>query len=230
MNFFGLFGVIDIILVLLFIIGIIVGVKKGFLESFIKLASGIVGLVVAILFCQKFANLLISHEVFYDGIYTNLLTKIETTGGSSATEILNNLGFPSVISEYIGSQIISDLNLAELLATKLYTFFMVIISFFILFIGCWILSKILKLIVKVLKSVIIIKIVDSVLGVVLYSFLTLCLVYVLFFVLSLVIQIPSLESLNTFVSTDLQLTTDSFRLSKYFYENNILINFFKLFF
>lgn len=230
-------GITDIILILFFIFAIIWGAKKGFMSKFISLSSGIVGLIVAIIFCSRFANMLIEHQVFYPAIQNNIYENITSSGlmteTSSASDVLSGLGFPGVIADYIGSKIDSSLtgsSLATTMAQETAKLFMVIISFAILLIGCWVLTFVIKLLIKLIRASLVIRIVDGVLGVVLYGFLAIICIYILFFILSLVIQIPGLEGFRNFMTVDMQLDTDKFRLSKYFYENNILINFFRLFF
>lgn len=230
----GFCGIIDIILVIFFILALILGAKKGFLERFRKLATGIIGLIIAILFCRQFADYLISNNVFkesiYNNVYNNIITSEAFQNGSDASSVLSSLGFPKIIAEYLASGF-SGVDIASGLADQVYSLFMAIISFVILLVGCWVVSFLLKLLIKFLRNNVVIRIVDGVLGVVLYAFLAICIVYIVFFLLSLFIQIPGLEGFRDFVTVDMQLNNpDEFRLSKYFYENNILINFFKLFF
>ena len=170
-------------------------------------------------------------ESIYNNVYNNIITSEAFANGQDATSILTSLGFPSIIASYLASGIPVDLNIASSLANSVYNLFMVIISFAILLVGCWILSYIIKLLIKLLRNNIIIRIVDGLLGVILYGFLAICAIYIIFFIISLIIQIPGLEGFRDFITVDMQLNNpDEFRISKYFYENNILINFFKLFF
>lgn len=231
----GFIGIIDIILIILFLVALIIGAKKGFLEKFRHLATGLIALIIAILFARQFADMLIGNGVFkesiYNNVYNNIITSEAFANGQDATSILTSLGFPSIIASYLASGIPADLNIASSLANSVYNLFMVIISFAILLVGCWILSYIIKLLIKLLRNNIIIRIVDGLLGVILYGFLAICAIYIIFFIISLIIQIPGLEGFRDFITVDMQLSNpDEFRISKYFYENNILINFFKLFF
>ena len=231
----GFIGIIDIILIILFLVALIIGAKKGFLEKFRHLATGLIALIIAILFARQFADMLIGNGVFkesiYNNVYNNIITSEAFANGQDATSILTSLGFPSIIASYLASGIPADLNIASSLANSVYNLFMVIISFAILLVGCWILSYIIKLLIKLLRNNIIIRIVDGLLGVILYGFLAICAIYIIFFIISLIIQIPGLEGFRDFITVDMQLNNpDEFRISKYFYENNILINFFKLFF
>ncbi len=231
----GFIGIIDIILIILFLVALIIGAKKGFLEKFRHLATGLIALILAILFARQFADMLIGNGVFkesiYNNAYNNIITSEAFANGQDATSILTSLGFPSIIASYLASGIPADINIASSLANSVYNLFMVIISFAILLVGCWILSYIIKLLIKLLRNNIIIRIVDGLLGVILYGFLAICAIYIIFFIISLIIQIPGLEGFRDFITVDMQLNNpDEFRISKYFYENNILINFFKLFF
>lgn len=231
----GFIGIIDIILIILFLVALIIGAKKGFLEKFRHLATGLIALIIAILFARQFADMLIGNGVFkesiYNNVYNNIITSEAFANGQDATSILTSLGFPSIIASYLASGIPVDLNIASSLANSVYNLFMVIISFAILLVGCWILSYIIKLLIKLLRNNIIIRIVDGLLGVILYGFLAICAIYIIFFIISLIIQIPGLEGFRDFITVDMQLNNpDEFRISKCFYENNILINFFKLFF
>lgn len=231
----GFIGIIDIILIILFLVALIIGAKKGFLEKFRHLATGLIALIIAVLFARQFADMLIGNGVFkesiYNNVYNNIITSEAFANGQDATSILTSLGFPSIIASYLASGIPVDLNIASSLANSVYNLFMVIISFAILLVGCWILSYIIKLLIKLLRNNIIIRIVDGLLGVILYGFLAICAIYIIFFIISLIIQIPGLEGFRDFITVDMQLNNpDEFRISKYFYENNILINFFKLFF
>ena len=231
----GFIGIIDIILIILFLVALIIGAKKGFLEKFRHLATGLIALIIAILFARQFADMLIGNGVFkesiYNNVYNNIITSEAFANGQDATSILTSLGFPSIIASYLASGIPADINIASSLANSVYNLFMVIISFAILLVGCWILSYIIKLLIKLLRNNIIIRIVDGLLGVILYGFLAICAIYIIFFIISLIIQIPGLEGFRDFITVDMQLSNpDEFRISKYFYENNILINFFKLFF
>ncbi len=229
-------GITDIIIVVFLLVVLIVGAKKGFLEKFISLASWIVALVLSIIYCGRFSSFLIDQNIFYSSIRDNVLANIQSTEAfnnpnATAADFFNELGFPSIISDYIGDKVgIDATGIANNLATEITKLFMVVIAFLCLFVGILILVFILKLLVKLIRQSILVRIVDGVLGFFLYGFLGICTIYILFFVLSLVMQIPQLEGFRDFMIIDMQLNTDKFRLSKYFYENNILINFLKLFF
>lgn len=231
-------GVTDIVIVLLFIGFVVIGAKKGFLKKFVGLASGLVGLLLAFFFCSDFANLLIDKGFIYPSIqqnvYTNIFAVTNANPDSTIADILNNLGLPSIISDYIGPKIQTSVGSPEALATAISTeiakMFMAVISFIMLFIIICLGVAILKLLISLLRKSVIIKVADGFLGVIFYGVMGIITIYLLLFVVSLVIQIPQLSAFNEFMKVDMQLETDAFRLSKYFYENNILSNLLKILF
>ena len=229
-------GILDIILVLGIIVSLIIGAKKGFLQKFISMGSWIMALILAFIFCGRLADLFINNNIIVGSIRENILTNIKSTeafqlGATDPAVFFKELGFPSIIASMIGSTIGMDAEgIALEITNGVSRAFMVVISFLILFFGILIGLLVLKLLVKLVRQATLVKVVDGILGVVLYGFIALVTIYVSFFVLSLLMQIPSFEGLRNFMIIDMQLNTDKFRLSKYFYENNILINFLKLFF
>ena len=231
LSYFDYISIVDIIMVLLFIIAIVIGFKKGFLQKFLDIGSWIVSLILSVIFCGRFSDLLIKHQVIFPAIQKNIEENIRTNGGSDMQTFLDNLGLPKALADYIGPKIdASVLDWQTSMANELANIFMVIISFLFLFIGIWVVIKLLKIVVKAIRVSTVVKIVDDILGVVLYGFLAVVSIYVLMFVLSILMQIPALEGMQTFLINDMQLTTEKFRLSKYFYENNILINLLRIFF
>lgn len=230
-------GVTDIIIVLFIIGALIFGIKKGFLEKFLSLASWIVALIISFIYCGRFASFLTDFDIFYPNIHDNVMQNIQSTEAfqnpnATAADFFKELGFPSIISNYIGDKIGIDAEgIALKLADEISSLFMVVIAFLCLFFGILILVFILKLFVKLIRQSTLVRVVDGILGFFLYGFLAICTIYVLFFALSLIMQIPQLEKFRDFMIVDMQLDNpNEFRLSKYFYENNILINFLKLFF
>ncbi len=229
-------GILDIILVLAIIVSLIIGAKKGFLEKFISMGSWLMALILAFIFCSRLADLFIANNIIVGGIRENILTNIQNTeafksGATDPTKFFEELGFPNIIANLINNSVDMDATtIANNLADGISRMFMVVISFLILFFGILIGLLVLKLIVKLIRQATLVRVVDGILGVGLYGLLSIITIYVAFFVLSLLMQIPAFDALRNFMITDMQLNTDKFRLSKYFYENNILINFLKLFF
>lgn len=228
-------SIISVVIILLFLLFTFLGYKHGFMQKFLSIANGVCGFAFSVLFCGKFSNIF-TYKLFGDKFSEKFLANIQNSdtylkfkSSETSAEFLEELGVPSFISKLISSELPVD-KAAQSLADTLSKFVCILISFVILFIGTTILIFVLKLLVGILRKAILIRIVDGILGIIFYDILFYLFVCVVFLVLSLVMQTSSFDSLNNFISNDFQLGTDSFRLSKYLYENNLIGNFFRIFF
>ena len=107
-----------------------------------------------------------------------------------------------------------------------------VVIFVTLLIVSALLFFILKQVVKkARKKARVIRKVDGMLGVVFYSVIFIVSLYVVFFILSLVMKgLPVDNEFVIFMTEQLHLENNEFGLAKYFYENNIITNFFELIF
>ncbi len=235
-QYYNYVSVISIVVILLLILFTILGYKHGFMKKFLSLANSLCGFLFSVLFCSKFSDSVI-HRFFGDNfttIFENNIKESEIyqnaiTNGETGSKFLESLGLPSFIANNIPLEF--DVNgVVTSVAENMSKIVCVIISFLCLFIGTTILVFVLKLVVGVLRSNIIIRIVDGIFGILLYDilfYIGLCLV---FLVISLVVSSNASEAFNQFISNDLQLQNDAFRISKYLYNNNIIGNFLRMFF
>lgn len=231
----GICGIVDICLVVLLLIMLFIGYKKGFMEKFLNMSKVLCGFICSVLFCNSFATTLKSWGLFYPSIYNNIhgkLTDVVTTESTkeAAATLYQKLGFPEFLANFLAKSIdIDTASLADTVANSLSMFLMVIIAFLLLFFGTTILFFVLKIVVNLLREVKAIKVIDGILGIALYGVLYVAFVYVAFGVLALIIDLGFMEQAKNFLTVDMQLGNDNFRLSKYLYENNIIVNFIKLF-
>ncbi len=249
MNILGLFGITDIIIFLLFIIMVLIGWKKGFFEKFIKIANSIFGLIFSIIFAGRFADFIGPrwlNALIQPKVYDNVISSqaIQNINGNNVSEgilnVLNELGFPNFLSQMIAKIVdsnVTDTTIASLqsqiatsISNQMTRFIVVIIAFLLLFVGTSIMAFILKQIIKLLRTSKIFKTLDGILGLLFMTLIYFVVIYCAFIIISLIMPISSLTGFNDFMITDMQLNSDAFRLSKYFYENNIIGNFFKIFF
>lgn len=222
-------GIIDIVLVVLFVIFIFVGWKKGFVEKFLSLANTLCGFLFSLLFCRDFAGFLIKHNIFYGSIYDKVFTNVSNAealqnGEATAAELLGALGFPNNLSEFIASKMdIDSTAIAAGISSGVTKCIMVILAFIIMFFGITIICFLLKLIFKALKEgSTVLKVTDGILGIVFYFVLFFVIVDVCLFGVSILMSTSSLEGVRNFIDVDMQLSTDKFRLSKYLYDHNAL--------
>lgn len=238
-------GIIDIVLVVLAIIFLIVGYKKGFIKKVISFAGILVIIIFSIIYCGQFAQFLIHHDVLYPDIYdkinSNILTNLEGKSiASDATVVdvlVEGLNIPKFIANMIGNgvtgeggELLTVADMADAIANYLGTAAMTIIAFFVLAIGIFIITLILKLIASALRTNRLVKIVDGILGSVLYVTIFAGIVCVVFYLISLFMDQAWFSGAKEWLEVDMQLNTDSFRLSKLVYNGNIVKRILDLFF
>ncbi len=232
MNIFNLFGVMDVLIVGSVIALVFVGWKSGFLLKVIKLASSLFGLIASILLAKPFSTVL--DKWFGEGI----LLKIETflldriaNGNDQATEeniraALADMALPNFIVDWIIDTVNTQETIqsfVDAVAPLFKSLILLLIAFVVLFFGSMLVFLLLKILAKMITSLPIIKQIDKVLGAVFGLFKAAILIYVVLFLLGLLITVPAINDfIGSFLTVDMQLETDSFRLSKWLYDNNIL--------
>lgn len=239
---FGFCGIIDIIFIVLLIFVIIFGYKKGFLNKAIGLVGLFVGLVVAVAFCTQLAGWFESTGMIYNSIYDNIKENVLSADiftnpiGTTATikEVLMNMGMPEFFANMFAGNI-QDSFSVETVAINISRYFshiaMVVISFFILFVGVFILAFLLKILAKILRGNAFIKFIDGILGIVLYGCMFMLVVYVIFTIMRLMGNAEFFAPVQSFLEVDIKLNDpDAFRLSKFFYEHNIIYAILDIFF
>ncbi len=233
---FKFFGIIDIVLILIMIISLILGFKKGFVKKAIGIVGVLVALVVAAVFYDKLSLYLQEEKVFYS-IYSNVENNIidaiiENGLSNDAKAALIHVGVPDFLAGFLADKItksIAPFELASNVASFFYDIVMNVISFVILFIGVFLVTIILKIVSNILRANAIIRFVDGLLGMVLYFCLTMLVVYVIFAIVGLLYNQSFFISAKEFLDVDMKLNEDTFRLSKFFYNKNIITDFFKMF-
>lgn len=232
MNIFNLFGIVDILIVGGVIAMIFFGWKSGFLLKVIKLASSLFGLIASILLARPFSTVL--DKWFGEGIYlkieTFLLERIANGDAQATEENIRAALADMALPEFIVDWIINSVNTQETIQSfveavtpLIKSLILLLIAFVVLFFGSMLVFLLLKLLAKMITSLPIIKQIDKFLGALFGLFKAAILIYVLLFVLGLLITIPSVnDAIGPFLTVDMQLGTEDFRLSKWLYDNNFL--------
>jgi len=234
----GFFGIIDVLILILIIAFLVIGWKKGFLEKLIDMASSVFGLVASVLLARPFSGVLdkwfgaslttsIRDYLLGNQDFANALTE------SNLRDALSNMSLPDFMVEWIVESVdftSVTTSIVDSITPIILSLSLLVIAFITLFFGSMIIFFLLKLLARGITSIPIIKHVDKFLGLI-FGFLKVALlVYILLFILALVINIPAInELIHEFLSVDMQLTTDEFRLSKYLYDNNLLRNVINIF-
>lgn len=236
---FGFFGVIDIVLVILGIVFLIIGFKKGFLTKVISLFGFLAVLIISFVYCSRFAGFLIEKDFIYPDIASkvseNVLVKLTDKGigaDSSLSDILQNvLNLPKFVANWIVNNNGNDtvqtaLDVSNAVGAFVGRVCITVIAFLILFIGIFIVIGILKLFASLLRQNKFVKVVDGLLGSALYFTFFIAIVFVVFWIFSFFLRDPQnpTNAFAEFLVKDMQLTTDKFRLSKFIYDSNLLKN------
>ncbi|MDT8336453.1 MAG: CvpA family protein [Candidatus Izemoplasmatales bacterium] len=232
MNILNLFGIVDVLIVLSVIGLTLLGWKSGFLLKVIQLASSLFGLIASILLARPFSKVLDGWfgEGIYSRIETFLLDRI-ASGDTLATEenireAFEGMALPNFIVDWVISSVNAEETIQSFInaVTPLLTsLVLLLIAFVTLFFGSMLLFLLLKLLAKMITSLPIIKQIDKFLGAIFGLFKAAVLIFVLLFLLGLLITIPAINNyMGEFIINDMQLQTDSFRLSKWLYDNNVL--------
>ncbi len=230
---FGFCGVVDIVLVVLALLMAIIGFKQGFMKKLLSHIGILAIILFSIFFAGQFAQMLIHNEIIYPTLLetftNNINNAVAQNGipeGATASEALAQLlaipGFlADILANGMGNPAVTDL--VSTTANYLAELSMNAISFGILFVGLLLVMGILKLIVSGLRKSGLVRFLDGLLGIIYYVALYAIIITVLFYVLSLVMDMEWFAPAKDFLVVDMQLDNpDAFRVSKALYEANFL--------
>ncbi len=241
---FGI-GIIDIAIVLVVVLFLVIGWKKGFLLKVIDMASSIFGLIASILLARPFSNVIrpwigpTLETNINDYLYSRLteigIVATDLTEGN-LRDALTQMSLPDFMVDWIINSIDPNAvatTIVDAIAPLILSLALLVISFIILFFGSMIVFFLLKILAKGITSIPIIKYIDKVLGLLFGLLKVALLVYVLMFVLALLINIPAINNLiYAFLEKDMFLGSEQdgvFSLAKYLYNNNMLKNIINVF-
>lgn len=229
--------ILDFIYIFMFFLAILVGYKVGFLRYFLKIASMIAGFFTSLLLVLPVSKLVMSSKIG-DEAYTFVLYKLKSTNvfsilGEEATisDILVELGLSKSVSNVIqtiaSSMGFNNGSLIESFSYNISTIVVTVITFFVLWIGIALLFKILKLCADIIRTAKFVRIIDGVVGIV----LSLVIYFITsFLIVATTFYLQKIEPIDNKIGgfmTDQKET--SFGVYKYYYNENIFINFISLF-
>lgn len=231
MNILNLFGVLDILIVIAVVFMVYMGWKKGFLLKIVELASGLFGLIASLLLTRPFSRLLDNwFGADIEGKIRNHFIEKNPALTSELTEpklkqALQDLSMPEFMTKWISDSIdyeAATQSIIDAITPIFKMMILIVIAFVTLFIGSMLLFFFLKILARMVTKIPVIKQVDRVLGLFFGLFKVVIVVYILLLILSFVLAVPGINNLiGDFISVDMQLDTNSFRLSKWLYNNNI---------
>lgn len=234
----GFTGLLDVIIVVLALLSMLLGFKKGFMNKMLSFVGVIAILIFAFFFCTQVA------AWFYGGkLYThfditfrqNIDNKLGGVDGKSCAEVISAAtNIPTWITQLFANAMGNPdpSEAIDTVATTLTIWTLNVIAFVAIFLIGIILLIILKVITKNLRSITAVKIIDGILGIILYLGIYFAIVTGVFALINLAVSQnwEWLSSVNNWFRVDMQLDTDKFRISKILYENNFFVKFFKAIF
>ncbi|MFP4477928.1 MAG: CvpA family protein [Candidatus Izemoplasmatales bacterium] len=231
MNILNLFGIIDLLIVISVIALVMIGWQKGFLLKIVELASGLFGLIASILLTRPFSRVLdtwFGSEI--QARINNYFLEKNPELSENLTEprlraALEDMSMPEFITKWIAESVdyeAATQSMINAISPLLKTMVLIVIAFLSLFIGSMIIFFFLKILSRMITRIPVIRQVDKVLGALFGLFKAAMIIFILLLILSFALAIPAINSLiGDFVYVDMQLDSESFRLSKWLYDNNI---------
>lgn len=232
----GFTGILDIILVLGAILFLVIGYFKGFMNKALSILGVILILVFSYLYCRQIASLLKSSNIIYPSIYSMLHKKMDAASVDTSMSFVKVLevayGIPTflanIISFFMGSPA-SGLGAdayCDLLALEILDIIVFIVVDMILLIAL----GILHFLTRNMRKNAIVRVVDGIFGMILYLCIYSAFVILIFFVFNVIyMNIDHTSGFGLWLTIDMQLETDKFRISKVLFENNYLNFIFGLF-
>lgn len=227
MNILGLFGVIDVLIVIAVVAMIMLGWKSGFLLKIVEMASSLFGLIASLLLARPFSSLL--DQWFGSDIQTRLETHFSeqspmlsnTVTEAGLRQALKELSMPEFIINWINIDDATD-SIIDTIVPFFKTMILLVIAFVSLFIGSMIVFFFLKILSRMVTKIPVVKQIDKVLGALFGLFKVTVVIFILLLLLSFVLAVPGINDLiGDFVNIDMQLDSEPFRLSKWLYDHNI---------
>ena len=230
-------GIIDVVIVLLFIALMVIGFLRGFLKQVLSSLSWVIALVAASLLCKAIGNVL-----FETGIGNNLnltinywiaskgeifSTPLPELTSEYLVEVLNNLRIPTFVHESLIGMIdfsgFKNMTIAEFISPKITILLLTIVSYIVVFLIVFITLKVLAIIFsKIVKSSAL-SLLDGILGLVWGAIQATIIVSLVMLGLSFIITLPSCEQINEWVTQDLVIAKSGLRVAKFFFDNNPLL-------
>ena len=240
--YLGFFGIIDAVIVVLALLFMFIGYKRGFMNKMVTIVCVLVLIGLSFFLCGHLAAMLKDYNIFYKGINDGVNASITSTMnelGSKATARVvfgRALHLPDwlawfsglFVSSYADQVVTAEAQvggqlLTTVISDKATMFYMNLIAFAILFVGMLIIFIILKAITSSLRENSFVKVVDGIFGIALYLLIFAAIVSVVFFVLDILVDKGVISSTTGFIAEDFQLyDATKFSMSRWLLKGNLI--------
>ena len=222
-------GFFDIMFILIAILVLIIGFKKGFMTKMVKLTASLLVVSLSVFLSDYVAQFFKRVELIYPYMYDKNYNKVDKAlqnakAGDKCGDVLKDAyDCPKFLANYLSHKVGTN-KMSELSdATADYLAFWItkIIAFIILLVAFFIILLILLVIIKKLRENEVVKVIDGIFGMLLYFVIYLVTITFLVFLLRLGIDKGVIKGgAYNFIAKDLQLETNKFRIMKYLYNEN----------
>lgn len=230
-------GIIDTIILLLFLVIIIIGFFRGFIKQVLASLAWIIALIAAVCLCSTAAEALMDMKVgisLNNSIYEFIASKgesfttvVSTINEEDLSSVLTQIGIPNILHSFIVKNIdlstFMNTSIAEFISPKISLVLLIIIAFIVIYLFVFI---IIKVIAKLFGNIVrgsALGFVDGVLGAIWGSVKICILISVLMLALSFVVSMPFGDPINEWITIDMKLNEEGFGIAKFFYENNLIL-------
>lgn len=232
------FDVISIIYIVIALLALFIGLKRGFLATLISLLKNVLALIVATLFCKPLANLL-SGTSLGTTLSSKLVDTFSAKGGVFTTTItvdnkeevitncLRQLKVPSILDKTIMNLTNSFIDsstqtVSEVLSHAITFYALIFISFLLILIVARLLVVLLNKLFVGIKSLPLVGFVNSILGGVLYLAMGAILICLISYGLTFLISMGNTTS--NWLIEQMTLNDDAKTcISEYIYNKNFFL-------
>ncbi len=230
-------GIIDTVILLMFILFIIIGFIRGFFKQVLSSLAWIIAMIAACSLYIPASSLLMDTGIgsslsntIYDWIAGNgelFTTPVASMTEEYLTEVLSELGIPNVLHNIIIGLIdfsdFQNISIAEYLGPKITSILLMVISFIIIYLLVFIITKILaKLFGNIVRGSAL-GFIDGTLGAIWGAVKVTILVSLFMLGLSFIVTMPFGDTINEWITNDMKLAEEGFGIAKFFYENNPIL-------
>lgn len=186
--------IVDVVLLLIFLIVFLAGLKKGIVQSLFKVGGQILGFLVAITCCNSFSKWLAGFDFtadlsayFSETLFSDPMYSIPASSATSA-DVVTNSFLPNILLKFLLGSIesVGDVTLSVYLGYAVTNLFYHVVSFVFLYsivlLAAFVLGKLFSSLIQVS---VIVKFWDRLLGGVFYVLSALLNVYILCMILLL---------------------------------------------
>ncbi len=230
-------GILDMIIVILFLIFIITGFIKGFTKQTLSSFAWLIALGAATFLCKTLGSLIENTNIGFK-LSNSISNWISVKGGEAVnvvvptftsdvlSEALHSLGIPYIFHPFLINNIdvseAQNISIAEFVAPQITSFILIILSFLVIYLLTFLLVKLFS---KILGDVIKnspFGFIDRILGMIWGFLKSVIVISVLMLIVSAIMSLP-IKSVNDWLLLDMKLESEQFSIAKFIYENNPIL-------